>query len=117
MTIERLTNLVLIVGIANVICLALLVVTAFLNVHNYLFLQRLGRMLEPIDGESTTEPPAESPARKRSQRRAPLEHQTTRYDSIDEPDRGQLEWTGPVTPYVPADRLKAGSDSHDYRAS
>lgn len=113
MTIERLSNLVLIVGIANVICLALLVVTAFFNVHNYLILTRLQLSLESTEGESPIEPSTSN----RPQRRTPLDHRTMRYDSIDEPDRGQLEWTGPVTPYVPSDRLKAESDPHDYRVS
>lgn len=111
MTIDRLTNLVLIVGIANVICLGLLVVTAFFVVQNYLMLRRIQESLEPFDRES----PIDRPASNQPQRRAALEKRTMRYDSLDEPDRGQPEWTGPVTPYIPADRLKNASDAYDER--
>jgi hypothetical protein len=98
---ERLTNILLIVGIANFVCLALLVVTTVLGVQNYRMLRALRAGLEPSEGESTF-------AHSTSNRSAALperEQRTVRYDSVGEPDRGGVEWTGPVTPYIPPDRV------------
>ena len=106
---ERLTNLLLIVGIANFVGLALLVVTTVLSVHNYRTLRELRYGLGPTEGESTIG----RLASKHSQARPELEQRTMRYDSIDVPDRGQVDWTGPVTPYIPADRQPAASDARD----
>lgn len=90
MAIERLTNLVLIVGITNVLALALLAVMTFYNVYAY-------RMLRELRSSESAERTIARPPGKR----------TTRYDSLDVPDTGQTEWTGPVTPYIPADRMPA----------
>ena len=100
---ERLTNLVLIIGIVNVLALALIVVLTFYNAYSYRVLRRLASLLvlneEPQAEERVVE---RSPGKRR--RRDATEPSTLRYDSHHPPDAGGIEWTGPVVPYVPKDR-------------
>ena len=88
---ERLTNLVLIIGIANILSLALIVVLTFYNAYCYRVLRQLATLLVLNEAE------------ERSVERSPGKH-TVRYDSHHPPDAGGVEWTGPVVPYVPEDR-------------
>lgn len=103
MALERLTNLVLIVGIVNVLSLALVVVLAFYNAYTYRVLRRLAVLLVLNDEERVEGRNVERPASKRGRHAAP-DARTVRYDSHHVPDAGGVEWTGPVVPYVPEDR-------------
>ena len=100
---ERLTNLVLIIGIANVLCLALIVVLTFYNAYCYRVLRQLATLLVLNDEPKGEERPVERSTSKRG-RHAAAEQRTTRYDSHHPPDAAGIEWTGPVVPYVPKDR-------------
>lgn len=92
---ERLTNLVLIVGIVNVLTLALVVILTFYNAYSYRVLRRLASLLVLNE-----EPP---PPEERTVARSPGK-QSVRYDSHHPADAAGIEWTGPVEPYVPKDR-------------
>ena len=100
---ERLTNLVLIVGIVNVLCLALVAVLTFYNAYSYRVLRRLATLLVLNEETEAGERNVERSPSERGRRTAEASR-TVRYDSHHVPDAGGVEWTGPVVPYVPKDR-------------
>jgi hypothetical protein len=100
---ERLTNLVLIIGVANILSLALMVVLTFYNAYCYRVLRQLAVLLVLNDVRDAEERPVDRSTSKRG-RHVAEETRTTRYDSHHPPDAGGVEWTGPVVPYVPKDR-------------
>jgi hypothetical protein len=97
MLLERLTIFVALATLTNLACLAALLVATYYNVRNYRVLQRIQQRTPAVPNGATE--------RVRQPRVQPSE----RYDSHDQIDRGQVEWTGPVTPYVPDERNERGS--------
>ena len=92
MLLERLTIFVALATLTNLACLAALLVATYYNVRNYKALQRMQQRALGVPNGVTE--------RVRQPRVQPSE----RYDSHDDTDRGQVEWTGPVTPYVRDER-------------
>jgi hypothetical protein len=123
MTLESLALFVVLATAVNIVCIVLLGVATFYTVRNYRVLRRIQARTVPPDEARVSEaaqrieaPPraAAAPRRETIPRPEPAQRAaaapTQRYDSLNEPDRGQIEWTGPVTPYIPADRVNAGSE-------
>lgn len=105
MTIERLTILVVLASAANLACVVLLALATYYNVRNY-------RVLRRMQQRGSVPSAGRAPERVRV---PPQTRPTERYDSASVPDRGQVEWTGPVVPYVPADRVKSQTPSESVR--
>lgn len=124
MTIERLSVLVMLATIANLFCVVFLGIATYYNVRNYGILRRLQARTVPDDNEQSSRPterydsfaasanaPKEATVRARERvtvprPKQPIAARTERVE-LDVPDTGQAEWTGPVIPYIPADRKPA----------
>ena len=102
MLIERLTIFVVLATVANLACVVLLAIATYYNVRNYRVLRRIQERSVPAGAPARTARPAERSVQATARA-------TERYDSLDVPDRGQAEWTGPVVPYIPADRAQSAS--------
>jgi hypothetical protein len=106
MLIERLTIFVVLATVANLACVVLLAIATYYNVRNYRVLRRIQERSVPAGVPAGAPARTARPAERSVQATA---RATERYDSLDVPDRGQAEWTGPVVPYIPADRAQSAS--------
>lgn len=106
MTIQSLSLLVVLATVLNIACIVLLGIATHFTVRNYRVLRRMQeRATSSHDATVRNPKPRPEPSQRTPAR------SSQRYDSLDVPDRGQAEWTGPVTPYIPADRAKPPESS------